>query len=271
MTTGFKLQDDEHLDAEGLPVCNNCGGRRAIVIPGVKTIPRMMCECQTEALAMERYWKKRKEAYDEQMRAQRYSPLRRNFKDASFETLIMEGKDESFKIAVRRAIKYCQQAETVLSKGYGIYLYSYTPGVGKTHIMNCMASELNKDLYSTLVISEGDILRAFKATFDGRETERNVIDKITAVNFLFIDDIGTEAYNYGDQAKWIQQKMYDIVDRRYNSGLPTVFSSNYSLRELVTKAGILAKTVDRINGMATAVLKIEGESSRISDEEQAVF
>jgi DNA replication protein DnaC len=197
------------------------------------------------------------------MTAQAYSPLRANFKDVSFETTELQGKDKSFITAYNRMKKYCENAEEIYKEGYGIYVYSLSPGVGKTHLLNCMAKELNKKYLSTLLISEGDILRAFKETFNkGGDTERKVIDRMTSVEFLFIDDIGTEAYNANSESKYIQMRMYDIVDRRYNSQKPTIFSSNYSMSELITRAGILEKTVDRINALSTAVLKIEGRSVR---------
>ena len=50
---------------------------------------------------------------------------------------------------------------------------------------------------------------------------------------------------------------------RYNEMLPTIFTSNYSLGDLVTECGVAARTVDRIAEMSSAVLKITGKSRRL--------
>ena len=61
----------------------------------------------------------------------------------------------------------------------------------------------------------------------------------------------------------MQTVLFDIINERYNQGKPTIFSSNYSLNELVNLRGISEKTVDRISGMTSgAVIKIEGKSRR---------
>ena len=61
--------------------------------------------------------------------------------------------------------------------------------------------------------------------------------------------------------------LFDIINERYNQGKPTIFSSNYSLNELVNLRGISEKTVDRISGMTSgAVMKIEGKSRRNTNE-----
>ena len=52
---------------------------------------------------------------------------------------------------------------------------------------------------------------------------------------------------------------------------PTIFTSNYSLQELVQDRGLLDKTVDRILEMSTAILKVEGRSNRAKREENNLF
>ncbi len=259
---GFVLKEDEHFNEEGYPVCNKCGTLRVLIHPSFSITPRCACKCQEEEAERQRALEKKKQKYERLMQAQTFSPLRKNFENAIFENTDLKGKDRSFITAYNRSKKYCENAAEIYKEGYGIYFQSVNPGVGKTHLMSCIARELNSKYISTLLINEGDILRVFKETFKNSATEKEVLDRITNIEFLMIDDIGTESYNYGDNQKWIQQKMYDIVDRRYNSGKPTLFSSNYSIPELSSKAGLMDKTVDRIYALSTVVLEIKGGSNR---------
>ena len=91
--------------------------------------------------------------------------------------------------------------------------------------------------------------------------------RLSRVDFLFLDDIGTEIFAKSSGDTWLQTVLFDIINERYNQGKPTVFSSNYSLNDLVNVRGILEKTVDRIAEMTSgAVMKIEGKSRRNSNK-----
>ena len=85
--------------------------------------------------------------------------------------------------------------------------------------------------------------------------------KLAEVEFLFIDDFGTEKVSKGNEDLWLQGKVYDIINSRYVNNKPTIFTSNYSLRELVESRGVADKTVDRIMEM-TEIMKLEGVSYR---------
>jgi DNA replication protein DnaC len=47
------------------------------------------------------------------------------------------------------------------------------------------------------------------------------------VSFLVIDDIGNEKIT-----DWSKEEIYDIIDARYQKGLLTIFTSDYSIDEL---------------------------------------
>ena len=76
-----------------------------------------------------------------------------------------------------------------------------------------------------------------------------------------IDDFGAEIVTKGNEDLWLQGNVYDIINSRYVNNKPTIFTSNYSLRELVENRGVADKTVDRIMEM-TEIIKLEGVSYR---------
>ena len=72
-----------------------------------------------------------------------------------------------------------------------------------------------------------------------------------------------EAFTKNDRDTWLQTLLFDLINRRYNAKKPTIFSSNYSLNELVNLRGIADRTIDRISEMTSgAVFKFDGESMR---------
>ena len=88
------------------------------------------------------------------------------------------------------------------------------------------------------------------------------------IDFLIIDDFGTEVLYKLDRNgnreadTWMQEKVYDVLNLRYNNQKATIFTSNYSINQLIKERGLSEKTADRISAMSSAIMKIEGASYR---------
>lgn len=109
-----------------------------------------------------------------------------------------------------------------------------------------------------------EITKEIKATYNKSSltSEVDLINKISKIDFLVIDDIGTESMKKNGEDTWVQEKIYDVLNKRYNERKPTIFTSNNSFSELINERGMLDKSVDRIMEMSTVILKIEGQSFR---------
>ena len=134
-----------------------------------------------------------------------------------------------------------------------------------------MANELIRQYKQVLFTNFFEISKSIRATFKGNGNEIDLINKIANVDFLFIDDLGTEKVTKDGEDTWLQDKIFEVINKRYNNMKPTIFTSNYSLQELVQDRGLLDKTVDRILEMSTAILKVEGRSNRAKREENNLF
>lgn len=129
----------------------------------------------------------------------------------------------------------------------------------------CIANELLKKCVPVLLTNLFEISKAVKSTFQNgfHESEREFFERFEKVSFLIFDDLGVETFTKNDRDTWLQTLLFDLINRRYNAKKPTIFSSNYSLNELVNLRGIADRTIDRISEMTNgAVLKFDGESMR---------
>lgn len=97
--------------------------------------------------------------------------------------------------------------------------------------------------------------------------ECELIDRLQAYDFAFIDDLGKEfigrEFNAAT-AKWSEEKLFEIINARYNAQKPTIFSSNYEIAELASILNLDKAIIERINEMATRVLKLDGDDFRTS-------
>lgn len=259
----FELQPNEYIK-DGMIYCSICNQKKLFVghnWMGKKIARRCVCECfqKEEQKKKEEEEKRKKLARIENLKTR--SLIDERYKDKTFNDLDLN--NDSFKKAFTRCKKYCEIAEEILNKGYGIYLWGNS-GTGKTLLTACMANYLMDKEYTVLFTDFFEILKAIRGTFNNKsnETDDDIIKNISEVDFLFIDDLGTEslAKNSGDN--FTQDKIFEIINKRYNKKKPTIFSSNYSIKDLVGSRNFMYKTVDRINEMSNAVIEIKGDSYR---------
>ena len=263
----LKLKEDEYFK-DDLIYCSKCNTPRSLFIKGI--LRRCICECQTE----ERDEAERKEK--ELARMQEIEKLKSasligdRYKHISFgETEI--GNNATFDNAFIRCKKYCDVSDLVLSGGMGIYLFGDS-GTGKTHLTACMVNELTDKCYQALFTNFFEISKMIRSTFGKpSENENDYINRLASIDFLFIDDLGTERVQNGESDLWLQEKIFDVINKRYNNKKPTIFSSNYSLNELINNRGFMKKTVDRIAEMSTVVMKIEGDSYRLKNRTNKII
>ncbi len=247
------LKEDERVEDDVI-YCNICNGARSekYEIEGNNYYFRVDCECQ----------KKKREFQERVESIKRNSLISERYKNVSFETTKTDSI-QNFEHMLKRCKGYCEHADEALKNGWGVYLYG-NRGTGKTHLAACMANDLINQGYELLFTNFFEITKEIKATYNksNANSEIDLINRVTSIDFLVIDDIGTESMKKNGEDTWIQEKIYDVLNKRYNAQKPTIFTSNNSFSELVNERGMLDKSVDRIMEMSTMILKFEGQSYR---------
>ncbi len=101
-------------------------------------------------------------------------------------------------------------------------------GVGKTHLAAAIANayagrNVQASVYFRVV---PDLLDQLRATFDpdtGVAYDER-FQQIRNANLLVLDDLGTE-----NSTAWASEKLFQLINHRYNEQLPTVITSNAQL------------------------------------------
>lgn len=258
--------EGETYEKDGILYCANCDTPRQTTITnpftGKETVVGCVCKCQHEANEKEREEIISREKQRQITKLQRNSLLGDRYKDVTFQNT-ETGVNNSFDVAFARCQKYCDISKAALENGYGIYIYG-DKGTGKTRLTACMANELIGQFRPIMFTNFFEISEMIRQTFSKQgESESRVINQIATIDFLFLDDLGTEKVSQNGEDNWLQGKIFEILNKRYNNRRPTIFTSNYTLQELMTERGLMDKTVDRILEMSTVILKIEGQSYRM--------
>lgn len=90
-----------------------------------------------------------------------------------------------------------------------------------------------------------ELLEQLKATYNagsGTETAQNITDRLKKAPLLVLDDMGAEK-----PSEWVSERLFEIVDYRYNEELPVIITTNATPQELKQKIG--ERSFDRLREM----------------------
>ncbi len=268
----YKLREDEYLGDDGLPYCKKCKTRRFYCSDDKQWCIRGMCKCQEEARKKqeeEEAARKRMEEFNNRkalsLTGKRYRNLM--FKDAT----ITKHNSKAY----QKASAYVEKSKEVFAENIGLYIYGDNSS-GKTFLIACICNELVWKGYRCIYTNLATILNEIRGSYDRNGMgECAILRNLEYYDFAFIDDLGKEflgrEYNVAS-SKWAEEKFFEILNARYNAQKPTVFSSNYSIGELASVLGLDKAIVERINEMATRVIKLEGDDFRstVRDEKSEI-
>lgn len=256
------MRDDEYLGEDGLPHCKNCKTARVFVSDDKKLIARCMCKCESEAEDRRREEERRQRAIEEFNSRRSLSMIGDRYKNIRLAGATIT---EHNKTVYEKCRKYVENAKAMRENNIGLYIYGDNSS-GKTYLTACVCNELLWQGYRCIYTNLATILNEIRRSYDGQGMgECELIARLQTYDFAFIDDLGKEfigrEYN-ATTAKWAEEKLFEIINARYNAQKPTVFSSNYEIAELASVLNLDKAIIERINEMATRVLKLDGDDFR---------
>lgn len=195
----------------------------------------------------------------------------KRFKNKTFDNFDLEyGNDKAF----FKVKNYAEDFNERFKKGTWLVLAgSY--GLGKTHLalaagrrsLRYFAEKAAEKSRSTVYsgsspvkfISSSEMIQAIRDSYGSdSEDEKTLMNGYKRAKLLIIDDLGTEK-----ASEWQQEKMYLVLNHRYNELLPTIITTNLSGSELTKH--ISPRVVDRMTEAAERgkyFIRFDGESYR---------
>jgi DNA replication protein DnaC len=160
-------------------------------------------------------------------RLQRYSslgPLTR----LRFDNLIEHGRSTNprdrdlFRNLVQDARGFAEEPE-------GWLLVHGPSGAGKTHVAAAIANRCVERGQPALFVVVPDLLDHLRASYrpDSEMGYDALLEQVRVAPILILDDLGTQS-----STAWAQEKLFQILNHRYNAQLPTVVTTNLSLERI---------------------------------------
>ncbi len=256
------LRDDEYLGDDGLPYCKNCKTTRVFVSADKSFTARCSCKCQSEAEEQRRKEEARQKALEAFNSRRNLSMLGARYRNIRLENATIT---ENNKDVYARCSRYVEHAKEMRENNIGLYIYGDNSS-GKTYLTACICNELLWQGYRCIYTNLATILSEIRSSYDGQGMgECELLNRLQAYDFAFIDDLGKEfigrEFN-ASSSKWAEEKLFEVINARYNAQKPTIFSSNYEISALASELRLDKAIIERINEMATRVLKLDGDDFR---------
>jgi DNA replication protein DnaC len=163
----------------------------------------------------------------------------RRYRDVAFERPPVTDIDPQVVAAVRR---FADRIDEKLDKGRGLWLMGPV-GTGKTTLAMLVSQAALKAGRSVAIYSLPRLLNEIRDTHRTERSHVDLLDRLTAVDLLHIDDVGAER-----TTDWVLEELYSIVNARYEDERSMVITTNILDREALCEQ-ITERTVSRLTEM----------------------
>jgi DNA replication protein DnaC len=176
----------------------------------------------------------------------------RRYRDVSFDRPPVTDMDPAIVAATRR---YTEDINAMLDGGRGLWLMGPV-GTGKTTLGMLVAKSALRAGRTVAIYSLPRLLNDIRDTHRAERSHTELLDRLTAVDLLHIDDVGAER-----TTDWVLEELYSIVNARYEDQRSMVITTNILDREALCQQ-ITERTVSRLTEMCDE-LPLLGDDHRM--------
>jgi DNA replication protein DnaC len=161
------------------------------------------------------------------------------YRDVAFERPPVTDMDPAIVAATRR---FAQTVEGQIDAGRGLWFMGPV-GTGKTTLAMLVSKAALQNGHSVAIYSLPRLLNEIRETHRADRSHVELLDRLTAVDLLHIDDVGAER-----TTDWVLEELYSIVNARYEDRRSIVITTNILDREALCEQ-ISERTVSRLTEM----------------------
>jgi DNA replication protein DnaC len=175
----------------------------------------------------------------------------RRYRDVSFDRPPVTEIDRRIVAATRR---FADEVDRHLDAGRGLWFMGPV-GTGKTTLAMLVSKAALSAGRSVAIYSLPRLLNEIRDTHRAERSHVDLLDRLTAVDLLHVDDVGAER-----TTDWVLEELYSIVNARYEDQRSMVITTNILDREALCEQ-ITERTVSRLTEMCDQ-LPLAGEDRR---------
>jgi DNA replication protein DnaC len=213
------VRRDGPIEPPPPPSCDTCGGagylRYDVPVDDPRFGQLVICDCTRRELE-----RRRLQALVDKSNL---GALRR----LTFDSFILKYRDSTPPARTPDAAWRVARAYAENPSGWLVLYGAF--GTGKTHLAVAVANHRLSIGEPAVFIVVPDLLDHLRSTFSpsSEVTYDELFETVRDTPLLILDDLGTQT-----STPWAQEKLYQVLNHRYNKGLPTVITTNLNPDEI---------------------------------------
>lgn len=190
------------------------------------------CTCKKA----QEYWRKKDEQDYEIAKRNHFREIinniyKQNYIGMKFQNLNFENFNSNSENELAIAIAKDYVNKNIKSKCTNGLIIMGKSGVGKTHLAASIANKLIENDKIVLMGRLTTLLDMIKETFkDNMKSENELIELYSNADMIIIDDLGKEKIS-----NWALEKLYTIIQNRYENGLPIIITTRFNKHGLIER------------------------------------
>jgi DNA replication protein DnaC len=176
------------------------------------------------------------------------------YRGVSFERPPVSDMARTASDQIRAVRRYVQSIDANIDAGRGLWFQGRV-GTGKTTLAMLVSKAALDAGRSVAIYSLPRLLNLLRESMESEGGLLELLDRLTAVDLLHIDDLGAE-----NRTDWVLEQLYSIVNARYESGRAIIATTNLMPDELSERLG--ARTVSRLVEICGDLIPLDGEDKR---------
>jgi DNA replication protein DnaC len=176
------------------------------------------------------------------------------FRGVSFDRPPVSDMARTASDQIRVVRRYVQSIDSNIDSGRGLWFQGRV-GTGKTTLAMLVSKAALDTGHSVAIYSLPRLLAVLRESMDSDGGLLELLDRLTTVDLLHIDDLGAE-----NRTDWVLEQLYSIVNARYEAQRAIVATTNLMPDELSERLG--ARTVSRLVGICGDLIPLDGEDKR---------
>jgi DNA replication protein DnaC len=178
----------------------------------------------------------------------------RKYQDVSFDRPPVSDIARIAPDQIRVIRRYVQTIDANIDAGRGLWLVGDV-GTGKTTLAMLVSRAVLQAGRSVAIYSLPRLLNLIREAIDSDDGKLDLLDRLSAVDLLHIDDLGAES-----KTDWVLEQLYSIVNARYEAQRAILATSNLTPEKLSEQIG--PRTVSRLEEICGDPLGFFGADKR---------
>ncbi len=193
------------------------------------------CACERSVIEREEAEKQKQKDMERIIELKKLSLLDKRYDEATFDNFISNSYNEK---NLKLCKRFAEHFDEMRSKNQGLLMWGNV-GTGKSFAAACIVNYLLCNQTPCIMTSIVKILQLIQ---NNTSEENNIISRLSRVPLVVFDDFGTER-----NTDYALEKIYNILDSRYRSGLPMIVTTNLTFNEMQNESDIrYSRLYDRI-------------------------